>query len=101
MVPQVHTEFPPPAPTHFHDHVTPNLGLILQNQHCFNKWDTITYVSAQNKEFCYGAEKGPYGHPSPTRSLQREFKPVSFFFFFFSAKYTESQKNVTSVYVLS
>ena len=46
--------------THFHEHVTPKLGLTLQNQYCFRKWDTIS-----NEDFCYGAQKGPYGHLTP------------------------------------
>ena len=48
---------------HFHDHVTPNLGLTLQNQYCCSKWDAIGNVSAENVDFCYLAEKGPYGPP--------------------------------------
>ena len=59
MLPQVHTELP----THFHDHVTPNLGLTFQNQYCFSKWDIMGNASATNEDFCYGAGKGPYGHP--------------------------------------
>ena len=59
-------------PTHFHNHVTPKLGLTLQNQYCFSKWDTISNVSAKNEDFCYGAEKGPYGHPPIMWSLLGE-----------------------------
>ena len=51
-------------PTHFYNHVTPKLGLTLQNQYCFSKWDTICNVTAKHEDFCYGAEKGPYGHPT-------------------------------------
>ena len=51
-------------PAHFHDHVTPKVGLTLQNQYYFSKWDTIGKISAKNENFCYGGEKGPYGHPS-------------------------------------
>ena len=29
----------------------------------FSKWDTMGNLSAKNVVFCYGAAKGPYGHP--------------------------------------
>ena len=45
-------------PTHFHDHVTPKLGLTLQTQNCICMWDTISNVSANNEDFSYGAKKG-------------------------------------------
>ena len=53
-------------PTHFHDHVIPKLGLTLQNQYCFSKWDIMGNASLKNEGVCYGAGKGPYGHPNPT-----------------------------------
>ena len=43
MVPQVHTGLPYP----FHDDVTPELGLTLQSQYWFGKWDTIGNMSAK------------------------------------------------------
>ena len=48
-------------PTHFHDHVNPKLGLTLQNQYCFSKWDAIGNASVKEikkeeerkkKDFC-------------------------------------------------
>ena len=53
------------SPTRIHDHVIPKLRLTLQNQYCFNKWVTIGNVTAQTEDFCYGAEKEPYGPPAP------------------------------------
>ena len=38
-------------PTHSHDHATPKLGLTLQNQYCFSKWDTTGNASAKMKTF--------------------------------------------------
>ena len=73
MVPEVHTDYP----TLFHDNVTPKLGLTLQNQCRFSKWDTIGDVSAKIGDFCYGAEKWSYGHPDPLKkSLLDEFQTV-------------------------
>ena len=57
-------------PTHFHDHGTPKLGLTLQNQYCFSKWYIKGDASAKKQHFCYGAGKGPYGHPTPSTLMQ-------------------------------
>ena len=53
--------------TYFHGHVTPKLGLTLQHIYYFSKWDTIGNISEKNEDFCYGAEKGPYGPFPPFR----------------------------------
>ena len=50
-------------PTHFYDNVTPKLGLTLQNQYCFRKWNTIW-----NEEFYNGSGNRIYGQP-PSLSM--------------------------------
>ena len=52
-------------PTHYYDHVTPKLGLTLQNQYCFGKLDTTNNIPAN----MFRAGNGPSGHtnPSPLR----------------------------------
>ena len=44
-------------PTYFHDHVTPKLGLTLQNQNCFSKRDTISNVSAKKEDLLRGRKR--------------------------------------------
>ena len=70
MVPQIHTELT----LHIHDHVTQKLGLTLQNQILLvNGTLYVMLHEKKGEDVCYGAGKGPYGHPSFSR-LQRTNK---------------------------
>ena len=53
-------------PTHFHDHVTPNLGLTLQIQYYFSKWNTKGNASANNEDFVTGKKLGIMDLQSPS-----------------------------------
>ena len=60
-------------PTHFHNHVTPKLGLTLQNQNCFSKWDTISNVSAKKKRLLLRGRKKALWKPPLSRKFHMIF----------------------------